>query len=104
MINLLGQKQTHWCRSVAQVYKGRYLKKLVAIKILTDNSEEEQAAFVRETLLLRDLRHPHVVQYLGHMQLDGKVGISLKNRRNRGFTSRVQDLGFPNPSIPKFLQ
>ena len=43
-----------------------------AIQILTNNSEEQQAAFVRETLLIRDLMHPHVVQYLGHMLLDGK--------------------------------
>jgi serine/threonine protein kinase len=56
-----------------QVYKGRYLKKLVAIKVLTENSPEQQEAFVAETMLLRDLRHPHIVQYLGHTQLAGNV-------------------------------
>ena len=56
-----------------QVYKGKFLKQLVAIKVLTDNSPEQQEAFREETMLLRDLRHPRVVQYLGHTQLNGNV-------------------------------
>lgn len=56
-----------------QVYKARYLRKLVAVKVLTDDSPEQQAAFLAEALMLRELRHPHIVQYLGHIQLDGKV-------------------------------
>ncbi len=55
------------------MYKARYLRKLVAVKVLTDNSPEQQAAFLAEALMLRELRHPHIVQYLGHIQLDAKV-------------------------------
>lgn len=66
------------CAWNAQVFKARYLKKLVAIKVLMDDSPEQQQAFLAEALLLRDLRHPHIVQYLGHIQMDGKVCHSMQ--------------------------
>ncbi|BDA51312.1 probable serine/threonine-protein kinase PBL13 at C-terminar half [Coccomyxa sp. Obi] len=61
-----------------KVYKARYLQKLVAVKVLTDDSPEQQAAFLAEALMLRELRHPHIVQYLGHIQLDGKMLLILE--------------------------
>ncbi|CAL8466330.1 g5866 [Coccomyxa elongata] len=61
-----------------KVYKARYLRKLVAVKVLTDDSPEQQAAFLAEALMLRELRHPHIVQYLGHIKLDGKMLLILE--------------------------
>eukprot|EP00884_Botryococcus_braunii_P023376 jgi/Botrbrau1/9722/Bobra.0388s0015.1 len=45
----------------------------VAVKFLIDQSEEQQALFRREAELLRSLRHPNVVSFLGCCMQPGKM-------------------------------
>ncbi len=50
-----------------QVYKGKWRGLVVAVKILTSTDLVQQAQFREETKLLESLRHPHIVNYLGHV-------------------------------------
>jgi serine/threonine protein kinase len=56
-----------------QVYLGMWQHTHVAVKFLVDQSEEQQAAFRREAELLRSLRHPNIVTFLGCCMQPGKV-------------------------------
>ena len=61
-----------------QVYKGKWRGLVVAVKILTSTDLVQQAQFREETKLLESLRHPHVVNYLGHIfKEDEEVCIGL---------------------------
>lgn len=50
---------------MAQVYKGRWRGVLVAVKVLHCTSKEHQEELLREAAILRRLRHPNVVNFLG---------------------------------------
>ena len=49
------------------MYKGKWRGLAVAVKVLTSRDLVQQAQFREETKLLESLRHPHVVNYLGHV-------------------------------------
>lgn len=48
-----------------QVYKGRWRGVLVAVKVLHHSSKENYDDLMREAAILRRLRHPNVVNFLG---------------------------------------
>eukprot|EP01104_Vermistella_antarctica_P021201 TRINITY_DN941_c0_g1_i2.p1 TRINITY_DN941_c0_g1~~TRINITY_DN941_c0_g1_i2.p1 ORF type:complete len:387 (-),score=111.37 TRINITY_DN941_c0_g1_i2:105-1265(-) len=49
-----------------EIYKGNYFGTTVAVKRLLDVDDEDMHKYIeRETVTLRDLRHPNVVQLLG---------------------------------------
>ena len=50
----------------------------MAVKILTSGDLVQQDQFKMETKLLESLRHPHVVNYLGHVfEENGEVRIFM---------------------------
>ncbi|BDA51310.1 probable serine/threonine-protein kinase DDB_G0281745 at C-terminar half [Coccomyxa sp. Obi] len=51
--------------SFAKVYKGRWRGVLVAVKVLHHASKEHQEDLLKEAAILRRLRHPNVVKFLG---------------------------------------
>ena len=57
---------------ILQVYKGKWRGLVVAVKILTSKDLVQQDQFREETKLLESLRHPHIVNYLGHIFEDDK--------------------------------
>ncbi len=57
-----------------QVYKARWQGLLVAVKILNAEESAQQEEFKKEVAMLEALRHPHIVNYLGHLfQESGEV-------------------------------
>lgn len=55
------------------VFRGRELETglPVALKLLRNATEEDRLRLVREALVLRTVRHPHVVRYLDHCEAGG---------------------------------
>ena len=51
----------------SQVYKARWQGLLVAVKILNAEESAQQEEFKKEVAMLEALRHPHIVNYLGHL-------------------------------------
>ena len=61
-----------------QVYKGRWRGLTVAVNVLTSRDLVQQDQFRMETKLLESLRHPHVVNYLGHVfEENGEVSLCV---------------------------
>ena len=61
-------------RTRLQVYKARWQGLLVAVKILNAEESAQQEEFKKEVAMLEALRHPHIVNYLGHLfQESGEV-------------------------------
>ena len=50
---------------MCQVYKAKWNGTAVAVKVLSNNSESQREAFVKEANMLQALRYPNVVRYLG---------------------------------------
>ena len=66
--------QQRQCACV-QVYKARWHGTLVAVKVLKSEDPDEAEAFTRETSILENLHHLHVVAYYDHILTeDGTVG------------------------------
>ena len=60
------------------MYKARWQGLLVAVKILNAEESAQQEEFKKEVAMLEALRHPHIVNYLGHLfQESGEVGAGL---------------------------
>ncbi|BDA51316.1 Mitogen-activated protein kinase kinase kinase 11 [Coccomyxa sp. Obi] len=51
--------------SFGKVYKANWNGTTVAVKVLSNNSDSQRAAFVREANMLQTLCYPNVVSYLG---------------------------------------
>ena len=49
-----------------QVYKARWNGILVAAKFLLSRDDAHRDTFMKEVVLLETLRHPNVINYLGH--------------------------------------
>ena len=65
-----------------QVYKARWQGLLVAVKILSAEESAQQEEFKKEVAMLEALRHPHIVNYLGHIfQESGEVGVTPTPKR-----------------------
>lgn len=47
------------------MYKAKWNGTVVAVKVLSNNSESQREAFVKEANMLQALRYPNVVTYLG---------------------------------------
>ena len=61
---------------ILQVYKARWHGTLVAVKVLKSEDPDEAEAFSRETSILENLHHLHVVAYYDHIvTADGTVGL-----------------------------
>jgi serine/threonine protein kinase len=58
------------------VYRAKDLQTgaLVAFKVLSDVTREAAGRFGREALLLAELKHPGIVRYVAHGQMDGHGG------------------------------
>jgi serine/threonine protein kinase len=50
-----------------QVYKGRWAGTLVAVKVMSGQDAVQKQQFQQEVELLMQLRHPCIVNYLGHI-------------------------------------
>jgi len=54
------------------VYMARWRHTRVAVKVLLENEAEQQRQFCEEASLLRSLRHPNIVLFLGACLQPGK--------------------------------
>lgn len=81
--DLSGPKGGDWVRigggSFGVVFRGEYLGTEVAIKeVLPNNTYDVEKYFERECVLMKEARHPNIVQYIGLTKspgLDGKIYI-----------------------------
>jgi serine/threonine-protein kinase CTR1 len=55
-----------------QVYVARWNHTRVAVKVLLEQDEAQQRQFCEEANLLRSLRHPNIVLFLGACLQKGK--------------------------------
>ena len=104
----------------SQVYKARWQGLLVAVKILNAEESAQQEEFKKEVAMLEALRHPHIVNYLGHLFQDsGEVravpapehitkdaqGLNIETPRDSGCTDslvRLRQRQHPD-WLPKWL-
>ncbi|PWN37278.1 kinase-like protein [Meira miltonrushii] len=81
--DLSGPKGGDWVRvgggSFGVVFRGEYLGTEVAIKeVLPNNTYDVEKYFERECVLMKEARHPNIVQYIGLTKspgLDGRIYI-----------------------------
>jgi len=64
---------------MCQVYKAKWNGTVVAVKVLTNNSDSQREAFVKEANMLQALRYPNVVSYLGCAISDQNEVLPLTN-------------------------
>ena len=53
------------CVGASQVFKAQWNGAEAAVKILHDQGEKQKAEFLHEATILKNLRHPNVVDYFG---------------------------------------
>ena len=61
-----------------KVYKGLFLGMAIAVKVLRENPEAKELEFKREVALLRNLRHPHIVNFFGTVEEENKLCIVME--------------------------
>ncbi len=97
MINfadLSGPNGGDWVRigggSFGVVFKGEYLGTEVAIKeVLPNNTYDVEKYFERECVLMKEARHPNIVQYIGLTKSPGPDGRSTSSRNSSAATSAL---------------
>jgi LIM domain kinase 1 len=77
--DLSGPKGGEWVRigggSFGVVFRGEYLGTEVAIKeVLPNNTYDVEKYFERECVLMKEARHPNIVQYIGLTKSPGQDG------------------------------
>lgn len=77
--DLSGPKGGEWIRigggSFGVVFRGEYLGTEVAIKeVLPNNTYDVEKYFERECVLMKEARHPNIVQYIGLTKSPGQDG------------------------------
>lgn len=77
--DLTGPAGGQWIKvgggSFGVVFKGEYLGTPVAIKeVLPNNTYDVEKYFERECVLMKEARHPNIVQYIGLTKSPGQDG------------------------------
>ena len=80
---------------------------LMAVKCvdLQNITEEEQQEIKNEVMLLRSLKHAHIVQYIGTHQMDSSLSIFMEFCPGGSVASLCQSFGgFPEPVVAQYTR
>ncbi len=85
--DLSGPNGGDWVRigggSFGVVFKGEYLGTEVAIKeVLPNNTYDVEKYFERECVLMKEARHPNIVQYIGLTKSQASMAGSISSRNS----------------------